>query len=153
MLDRQGPDVGSDRANRKGFPCTCRWSSGVHGERCPEHGELGIPVRETPNKEPMMLKIVQDKPEPQSAPKTYSISELKAGDFVVPAATVAPGGQIPHWVGISLVVHARSLIRLGTLDGDGYPPGSMKVDFDPETSRFCRLTDVELVIPNRVEMV
>jgi hypothetical protein len=40
----RGPDVGVVWGDRNGFPCTCTWSGAYHGNRCPEHGVVGVPI-------------------------------------------------------------------------------------------------------------
>ncbi len=42
--DRRGPDAGVDWAGRNGFACRCEWASSSHGDVCPEHGKIGVPI-------------------------------------------------------------------------------------------------------------
>jgi hypothetical protein len=41
--DRRGPGTPTDG---RGFSCRCEWSSASHGDRCPEHGAVGVPIAE-----------------------------------------------------------------------------------------------------------
>lgn len=39
-FDRRGPG----RPEGPGLPCDCEWSSAIHGDVCPEHGRVGVPI-------------------------------------------------------------------------------------------------------------